>query len=277
MALIKVDFFSQSLMRTVTINALIPVDKVIEEEQEFKRKQYKTLYLLHGIFGNYTDWICGTRIQRWAQDHDLAVIMPSGENKFYVDNEKSHEYYSKFIGEELVDVTRRLFPLSKQKEDTFIAGLSMGGYGAIRNGLKYHDTFGYIAGLSSAMILEKMGIADDSSPMFFEKKSFLESVFGDLSRIKDCEINPEWIAENMKKDGIPFPHMYLACGLDDPLLPPNRKFRDTMQKLGVDVTYEEGPGAHEWDFWNRYIKKVLDWLPLDKDSKEGMNSGNVGL
>ena len=130
MALIKVDFFSQSLMRTVTINALIPVDKVIEEEQEFKRKQYKTLYLLHGIFGNYTDWICGTRIQRWAQDHDLAVIMPSGENKFYVDNEKSHEYYSKFIGEKLVDVTRRLFPLSKQKEDTFIAGLSMGGYGS---------------------------------------------------------------------------------------------------------------------------------------------------
>ena len=170
-----------------------------------------------------------------------------------------------------------MFPLSYKKEDTFIAGLSMGGYGAIRNGLKYHDTFGYIAGLSSAMILEKMGIADDSSPMFFEKKSFLESVFGDLSRIKDCEINPEWIAENMKKDGIPFPHMYLACGLDDPLLPPNRKFRDTIQKLGVDVTYEEGPGAHEWDFWNRYIKKVLDWLPLDKDSKEGMNSGNVGL
>lgn len=71
----------------------------------------------------------------------------------------------------------------------------------------------------------------------------------------------------MKEDGIPFPHMYLACGLDDPLLSPNRKFRDTMRELGVDVTYEEGPGAHEWDFWNRYIKKVLEWLPLDKDSK----------
>lgn len=153
----------------------------------------------------------------------------------------------------------------------------MGGYGAIRNGLKYHDTFGYIAGLSSAMILEKANVADDSSPMFFEKKSFLESVFGDLSKIQDCEINPEWIAGNMKEDGIPFPHMYLACGLDDPLLSPNRKFRDTMRELGVDVTYEEGPGAHEWDFWNRYIKKVLEWLPLDKDSKEGLNSGNVGL
>lgn len=98
----------------------------------------------------------------------------------------------------------------------------MGGYGAIENGLKYHDTFGYIAGLSSAMILEKMGTADDVL-LCSLRKSFLESVFGDLSRIKDCEINPEWIAENMKKDGIPFPHMYLACGLDDPLLPPNRK------------------------------------------------------
>ena len=73
----------------------------------------------------------------------------------------------------------------------------------------------------------------------------------------------------MKKMESNFRICTLPCGLDDPLLPPNRKFRDTMQKLGVDVTYEEGPGAHEWDFWNRYIKKVLDWLPLDKDSKEG--------
>ena len=92
-------------MRTVTINAIIPVDKKLNQPN----KKFKTLYLLHGIFGNYTDWVCGTRIQRWAQDHDLAVIMPSGENKFYVDNENSHEYYSQFIGEELVSITRAMF------------------------------------------------------------------------------------------------------------------------------------------------------------------------
>ena len=170
MALLKVDFFSQSLMRTVTINALIPVDKVIEGEQETKRKQFKTLYILHGIFGNYTDWVCGTRIQRWAQEHDLAVIMPSGENKFYVDNEKSHEYYSRFIGEELVDVTRRLFPLSIQKEDTFIAGLSMGGYGAITNGLKYYKTFGYIAALSSALLINSLPNAKDGDDIPYLNK-----------------------------------------------------------------------------------------------------------
>ena len=238
MALMEVNFFSKALMRPVTMNVILPADKVFfGEKTEEENKPFKTLYLLHGVMGNYTDWVTGTCIKRWAEEKNLAVVMPSGANMFYMDHPNANENYSEFIGKELVKITRRMFPLSHKKEDTFIAGLSMGGYGAIRNGLKYHDTFGYIAGLSSAMILEKMGTTDDSSPMFFEKKSFLESVFGDLSRIKDCEINPEWIAENMKKDGIPFPHMYLACGLDDPLLPPNRKFRDTMQKLGVDVIW----------------------------------------
>ena len=277
MAFIQVSFMSKTLMRTVPLQVILPVDKFTFGQPEREEKPFKTLYLLHGIFGNETDWVHGTRIQRWAEEKNLAVVMPAGENAFYVDQPSIGAMHGQFIGEELVEITRKMFPLSHKREDTFIAGLSMGGYGAIRNGLKYHDTFGYIAGLSSAMILEKANVADDSSPMFFEKKSFLESVFGDLSKIQDCEINPEWIAGNMKEDGIPFPHMYLACGLDDPLLSPNRKFRDTMRELGVDVTYEEGPGAHEWDFWNRYIKKVLEWLPLDKDSKEGLNSGNVGL
>ena len=203
MALMEVNFFSKALMRPVTMNVILPADKVFfGEETEEENKPFKTLYLLHGVMGNYTDWVTGTCIKRWAEEKNLAVVMPSGANMFYMDHPNANENYSEFIGKELVKITRRMFPLSHKKEDTFIAGLSMGGYGAIRNGLKYHDTFGYIAGLSSAMILEKMGTADDSSPMFFEKKSFLESVFGDLSRIKDCEINPEWIAENMKKDGI---------------------------------------------------------------------------
>ena len=198
MALMEVNFFSKALMRPVTMNVILPADKVFfGEETEEENKPFKTLYLLHGVMGNYTDWVTGTCIKRWAEEKNLAVVMPSGANMFYMDHPNANENYSEFIGKELVKITRRMFPLSHKKEDTFIAGLSMGGYGAIRNGLKYHDTFGYIAGLSSAMILEKMGTADDSSPMFFEKKSFLESVFGDLSRIKDCEINPEWIAENM--------------------------------------------------------------------------------
>lgn len=154
----EVNFFSKALMRPVTMNVILPVDKVFfGEETEEENKPFKTLYLLHGVMGNYTDWVTGTCIKRWAEEKNLAVVMPSGANMFYMDHPNANENYSEFIGKELVKITRRMFPLSHKKEDTFIAGLSMGGYGAIRNGLKYHDTFGYIAGLSSAMILEKWG------------------------------------------------------------------------------------------------------------------------
>ena len=136
MALIKVDFLSKYLMRTVSFQAIIPVDNFDETTYNQEVKPFKTLYLLHGIFGNDTDWVSGTRIQDWANDYNLAVIMPAGENKFYLDNNYSGESWGKFIGEELVTFTRKLFPLSNKREDTFIAGLSMGGHGALINGLK---------------------------------------------------------------------------------------------------------------------------------------------
>ena len=157
MALMEVNFFSKALMRPVTMNVILPADKVFfGEETEEENKPFKTLYLLHGVMGNYTDWVTGTCIKRWAEEKNLAVVMPSGANMFYMDHPNANENYSEFIGKELVKITRRMFPLSHKKEDTFIAGLSMGGYGAIRNGLKYHDTFGYIIGLSSALITEDM-------------------------------------------------------------------------------------------------------------------------
>ena len=104
---------------------------------------------------------------------------------FYMDHPNANENYSEFIGKELVKITRRMFPLSHKKEDTFIAGLSMGGYGAIRNGLKYHDTFGYIAGLSSAMILEKWGQQMTVLLCSLRKKVFWRVYLEILSRIKD--------------------------------------------------------------------------------------------
>lgn len=272
MALVKVDFFSKSLMRTVTIQAIVPVDKFIDEKPK-EKKPYKTLYLLHGIFGNDTDWVSGTRIQRWAQAHDLAVIMPAGENKFYVDNERTHEYYSQFIGEELVNFTRDLFPLSTKREDTFIAGLSMGGYGAITNGLKYHQTFGHIAGLSSALMIEEHVKAVDGDDIpYINKRSYLESVFGNLNALIGSDKDYKALVERLDVKDIP--HIYLACGQDDFLIKNNRDYKDFLIQHGVDVTYEEGPGAHEWDFWDRYIYKVLEWLPLN-DESEGISSGHV--
>lgn len=212
MALIQVNFLSKTLMRTVPINVILPVDKLLFPGMpEREDKPYKTLYLLHGIFGNYTDWVSGTNIQRWAQENDLAVVMPSGDNMFYVDNPKLGNYYGEFIGKELVEITRKMFPLYRRRKDTYIAGLSMGGYGAIRNGLKYHDTFGYIAGLSSALIIDDIEKRTDDVQFFFESRSFAEGCFGDLTKVKNSDKNPKWLIKKLVEEKVDIPKIYLAC------------------------------------------------------------------
>ncbi|MBM6750415.1 acetylesterase [Mediterraneibacter glycyrrhizinilyticus] len=277
MALIQVNYLSECLMRTVPVNVILPVDKLtFPGMPKREEKPYKTLYLLHGIFGNYTDWVSGTKIQRWAEEKDLAVVMPSGDNMFYVDQEDSHNFYGQFIGKELVDMTRKMFPLSRKREDTYIAGLSMGGYGALRNGLKYSETFGCIASLSGAMVVDHIAERTDDVPFFIDSRSFARSIFGDLDKAEESDKNPKWLVKKLKEEGKNIPRIYLTCGLQDSLLEANREMRDFLKEQGADVTYAEGKGAHEWDFWNRSIKDVLEWLPLE-GSQAGMNSGNVGI
>ena len=274
MAIIEVNFISKCLMRTVTFNAIIPVDKFGPQAENAEQKPLKTLYLLHGIFGNYTDWVNGTRIQAWAEANDLAVIMPSGENRFYLDDEKSGELYGEFIGKELVEFTRKLFPLSDKREDTFIAGLSMGGYGAIRNGLKYAENFGCVIGLSAALVHDTWKDADNSAPILTFRRNYYEAIFGEYDKVKGSDKDPKALLLKLKEEGRPVPKMYLCCGTEDDLVTVNRDFRDFLNENGVDLTYVEGPGKHDWVFWETYIKKVLDWLPLNRTGA-GINSGNV--
>ena len=112
MAFIQVSFMSKTLMRTVPLQVILPVDKFTFGQPEREEKPFKTLYLLHGIFGNETDWVHGTRIQRWAEEKNLAVVMPAGENAFYVDQPSIGAMHGQFIGEELVEITIKMFPLA---------------------------------------------------------------------------------------------------------------------------------------------------------------------
>lgn len=271
MAFLQVNFVSKALFRTVPMNVILPTDKIFDEDRK-ERGPYKTLYLLHGILGNYTDWVNHTRIQEWAEAQDLAVVMPSGDNSFYVDNPVSRN--GEFIGQELLDATRAMFPLSHRREDTFIAGLSMGGFGALRNGLVYHRNFGYIAGLSSAVHLFEQPMDSEGRNIGSE-----DAAFGDMREAIHTDKNPRVALENLVKEreadpSVEFPKVYLACGTEDPLVVSNRAYRQMFEDAGVEVTYEEGPGVHNWDFWNEYIRHVLDWLPLE-ESNAGLSSGNV--
>lgn len=277
MALIQVNLFSQSLMRTVPVNVILPVDKLTFPGQpERGEKPYKTLYLLHGVFGSYIDWVTGTRISRFAEEHDLCVVMPSGDNAFYVDQPAANNMYGEFVGKELVELTRKMFPLSRKKEDTFIGGLSMGGFGALRNGLKYSDTFGYITALSSACHVEQLAARTENPGFMLENKSYAEACFGDLTQLLESDKNPKYLARKMKEEGKEFPKIYMACGDQDSLLPVNKSMVACLEEQGVDVTFEIGPGNHEWDFWDTYIKKAIEWLPTEKNGL-GVSSGNVGI
>lgn len=275
MAFIQMNLLSKALMRTVPVNVIIPADKMIFPGMPVREdKPYKTLYLLHGIFGNYTDWVNGSRIQRFAEENDLAVVMPSGDNAFYLDRPEAMNNYGDFVGRELVELTRKIFPLSHKREDTYIGGLSMGGYGAVRNGLKYHDTFGAIVSLSGALIVEGVKDRTNDTPNPIERLDFAQAIFGDLDTLLDSDRNPKYLVEKLKKENASFPAIYMACGQDDFLLDANKDFADFLQDNGVEVTFEVGPGNHEWDFWDTYIKKAIDWLPLEK-GVAGINSGNV--
>lgn len=277
MALIQVNLLSKSLMRTVPVNVILPVDKLTFPGMPVREeKPYKTLYLLHGVFGSYIDWVTGTRIQRFAEEHDLCVVMPSGDNAFYVDQPAGGNNYGEFIGEELVELTRKMFPLSRKREDTYIGGLSMGGYGALRNGLKYSDTFGCITALSSACHLEEMAARTEDTGFIIANKSYAEACFGDLSKLLESDKSPKYLARQIHDSGKAFPKIYMACGDKDSLLSVNEEMRDFLKAQGADVTFEVGPGGHEWDFWDTYIKKAIEWLPTEKNGL-GMNSGNVGV
>ena len=274
MALLQCNLFSKSLMRTVPVQVVLPTDKTaFPGTAQPEEKPFKTLYLLHGIFGNDTDWVCGTRIQSWAQDRNLAVVMPSGDNSFYVDNEKTSALYGTYIGKELVEFTRRSFPLSRNREDTFIGGLSMGGYGAIVNGLQNPETFGSVCALSSALILERAEQTLEYTGFLMTNRGYYESVFGDLSQLRGSDKDYNALAEQAAGKTYK-PKFYLACGTEDDLIAPNRAFRDRLNALRYDVTWEEGPGVHDWYFWDEYILKALEWLPLE-NAVQGVSSGHV--
>ncbi len=252
MALIQVNYMSQALFRIVPVNVILPVDHFDGDANCYlnhKEQTYKTLYLLHGLLGNYTDWVSQTRILKWAEEKNLAVVMPSGDNAFYFRSRTPWNDYGTFIGEELVEMTRRMFPLSRKREDTFIAGLSMGGFGALRNGIVYSGTFSRVVGLSSAL-----HIFEDTS----EETDI--GLFDDPEAEAATDKNP-WVAvEEMLSGKRSVPKFYMACGTEDDLLPVNIRFRDFLRDKGLDVTWDEERAGHDWDFWDSQIRKVLDWL-----------------
>ena len=274
MALLHIDFLSHELRRTVPMVVVYPSDTV--RAGASCPRNYKTLYLLHGVYGDCLDWVSNTPIRRWAEEKGVAVVMPSGDNAFYLDDSSRLARYGAFVGTELVEQTRAMLHLSHRREDTFIGGLSMGGYGALRIGLLNAETFGSIVAFSSVDAVDLAASARPVNDRFpFMARPFLESLFGDLDAVPGSDADVRALARRVAGRGS-LPRIYLSCGDGDTLMDANRELEGYLRDLGFDVRYEQGEGSHEWGFWTRALARALDWLPLDASERD-FGSGNVGL
>lgn len=247
--------FSKYVDRRIKFTAIIPDQDVSGEGAP---KALKTLYLLNGWNGNYEDWMTYSNITRLAEKNNLAVIMPDGENSFYSDHVTGAEY-GKFFEEELVQETRYLFPLSDKREDTFVAGVSMGGYGALRIGYTRGDIFGKVFAMSSPTITQDMY---DKTPKEVGDM-IMCSLKVNFKQTEDGDIDPQYDVFRLAIEAENKPDLFLACAKSDYMIQLNQMFHQWLEKNGIDHKFESGEGRHSWTYWNEMAPKMVDWL-LDK-------------
>ncbi len=251
MAIIQMNFYASSLMSQVNV--------VVATPRDFNKKPtngYKTLYLLHGITGGETDWLYRANIIDIAEENNLFIIMPNGDNGCYINNEALNKNYKDYIGHELLNYTREMFPISCKKEDTFICGLSMGGYGAMNNGLIFNDKFSKIGALSMAVIPEMIKNSEAS----FRSNEFFMATFGaDKDTIRTTDKDIRFNVEN-NLDQIP--DIYMACGKQDFVFETFNDFHIFLKDKNINHTCVIEDGVHDWKFWNKHIIEFIKFLNL---------------
>lgn len=268
MAVFQTTFFCNSLQRNIDLNVIIPLESSDEPEMaKGEKKYFKTLYLLHGFDGNRNDWMHYTPLRAVAERNNIAVVLPDGENSFYVDADSVVFQYGKMI-REIVDFTRLAFPLSDRREDTFIGGLSMGGFGALRVGSFYHDVFSRIFSLSGAFIIDNLADWKPDYENILADYNYYIRIFGDLNKVKGSEKDPLWCMDRAIAAG-EAPAVYLACGTEDFLYQENRKMKSELETRQIVCEYHEMPGVHDWEFWNRNLEPAIRWL-LGESAEGGL-------
>ena len=256
MAFLEFRFFSKSIRTNVTVNVILPEIGKKDEGVGKPEGGFKTVWLLHGLNGNQNSWIENTAIERYARDRGLAVVMPCADRSWYTDTAYGAKYFT-FIAEELPEVCRSYFVgMSKKREDNIVAGLSMGGYGALKVALTYPERYGYVASLSGALDITRKGRTYSLEEW--------RGIFGfDLKDALELENTPHdlfYLTRENKKNARPSPKTYLWCGTEDPLIAVNRDYRDLLTELEIPHLYEESEGTHSWKYWDKRITDALDYL-----------------
>ncbi len=262
MAFLQCDFFSETLQISCSLNVIIPQRMACENESvsEIPRETFPSLYLLHGLSDDHTAWMRRTSIERYAANAGLAVIMPAVNRSFYANMYRGANYWD-FISEEVPAFAERLFPLSSDPNNRFVAGLSMGGYGAFKLALNYPNRFAAAASLSGALDLA------GSENLSEERLPDAGNIFKDAESVIGSNNDLIHLLTKAALERTSLPKLYQCCGTEDFLYDANQNFLTHAKANAIPLTYEEGPGEHEWGYWDTHIQKVIDWLPLEIDEE----------
>ena len=253
MAFLQIQFFSEALNVASTVNVILPeANQGIGVAASKDERLPKVLYLLHGYSDDHSTWMRRTSVERYAANHNLAVIMPAVNHSFYC-NEVYGEKYWDYVSDELPRTMRRFLRLSDNPGNTYVAGLSMGGYGAMRLALTYPDHFAGAASFSGAV---------DLAGILYQRNlgSEIDRVFGSRKEIRGSEYDLFYLVEkNAKAEHKPW--LYVSCGTKDFLFDQHKAFVPALRKNGWDVmSYEEPDTNHEWGFWDNQIKAFIQLI-----------------
>ena len=245
MSLIRMEVASAKLHMQVPVTVILPQSA----------GPHKTLYLLHGASDDHSAWTRFTSIERYAAQHKLCVVMPSAHLSIYRDMVHGGAFFS-YIADELPKIMRTFFHLSDQREDNFIAGLSMGGEGALRIGLLCPENYAAIGCFSAGLSNYTTG-----GEMPDSRKKIYHLAMGHRDPLKEFEQMKSHISEMVLSDK-PLPRIFHCIGKDDFLLDAARATRDVFVSLPNDpflYRYIEDEGAHHWDYWDSHIEQFLDF------------------
>ncbi|MCQ2379803.1 MAG: esterase family protein [Victivallaceae bacterium] len=254
MSFIQCEFQSAVLGRGCSVNVVIPNKTPLKlgHAASRPRKSMPVVYLLHGLGDNQSAWSRQTSIERYATERGLAVVMPDGGRGFYTDMKDGLRYWT-FVSSELPEVMYDLFPISIERESSFAAGLSMGGYGALKLGLHLPGRFAAVGAMSAGLDLASLvGKA-------LGKHEF-SRVFGSAEQAAADGNDLFAFVENMKSfEGCS--RILHICGADDFIVDGNRRFAGLMNQSGYPYyEYREFEGGHDWRFWDLHIQEILDFF-----------------
>lgn len=263
MALLDLRFFSQTLGESSSLTVIAPEGGVNDTQARLTGESagvgtngaMPVLYLLHGLEGDDSVWTRRTLIERYVGELGLLVVMPKVGRSFYCDEAYGQKYWT-FLTTELPEMISRMFNVSTAREDTFVAGLSMGGYGAFKWALREPHRFAAAASLSGAL-----NVAGSES--FDRLREQVPQVWGD----KGPEGTPDDLIHLLASaHPAELPALYQRCGTEDFLFADNQAFAAAAKAAGVTVDSDLAhPGDHNWDYWNEQIQGVLGWLPISSE------------